>query len=359
MAAASRKSKAKTSRATPSATSLPGSVDGPKLFASPAGPNLFDFGQGHAPASPSHRRGKGSAPTTPDTSGLTSCDLSPSAALQWCLESRLRRLLDVNGSLEFVLIWKHWDMPSGVPICALRGSVRRTSDKGCTGWPTPNATDRNVSSSPGTMTSTGRLPDGSKRQADLPFVAELTPWDTPDLHRTTSSNPMAKIRPSGTKQQFCLHDAADLSPWATPMSTDDRASSGPSGNLMLRKQADLSPWATPTCQDAANNAGPSQFSRNSLPLNCEATLTPRATPRAEDSQSAGMRHSRGVADTLSAQAGQDLTSSSAGTASIVESRPVLNPLFSLWLMGYRSAWMSCGVRAHRSLSKTPTRSRRK
>ncbi len=50
---------------------------------------------------------------------------SPSAALQLSLESRLRRRLDGLGSPLFVLTWKHWAMPSGPPICALRASARR------------------------------------------------------------------------------------------------------------------------------------------------------------------------------------------------------------------------------------------
>ena len=52
-----------------------------------------------------------------------------------------------------------------------------------------------------------------------------------------------------------------------------------------------------------------------------ARLAGWATPRAEDTESCGMRHSRGVADTLSAQTGQDLKSSDAATVR----RGVLSP----------------------------------
>ena len=44
-----------------------------------------------------------------------------------------------DGSPEYVLTWKHWDMESGPPICALRARGRRTSDSDCSGWPTPKA----------------------------------------------------------------------------------------------------------------------------------------------------------------------------------------------------------------------------
>lgn len=53
-----------------------------------------------------------------------------------------------------------------------------------------------------------------------------------------------------------------------------------------------------------------------------------------------MRHSRGTADTLSAQAGQDLgTTSSGNPAEMGKSvRYLLNPRFTLWLQGYPSQW---------------------
>jgi hypothetical protein len=118
-----------------------------------------------------------------------------------------------------------------------------------------------------------------------------------------------------------------------------------------------------------------------------------ATPRAEDAESAGMRHSRGVADTLTAQAGQGLplagwatldcqnhrdgetmrecakkylaegkshgmslhhqaaqlvsgpaaTSCPAGTGK----RGVLRPGHSRWLMGYPVEWCQAAIRAAR------------
>ncbi len=68
-----------------------------------------------------------------DTSGLSGINLSVSAVLQSSLENRLRARMDVNGSQEYVLTWKRWDMLSGAPICALRARGRRTSGSGCSG----------------------------------------------------------------------------------------------------------------------------------------------------------------------------------------------------------------------------------
>src|SRR5690606_9334955 len=84
---------------------------------------------------PENDREKG----TNGTCGQSSTGSSRSAILQSSLENRLQARLDVNGSPEYALTWKHWDMPSGPPICALRASTRRISDKGYTGWPTPMA----------------------------------------------------------------------------------------------------------------------------------------------------------------------------------------------------------------------------
>jgi hypothetical protein len=65
-----------------------------------------------------------------------------SETLQKRLQSSLRRLLNVNASPEYALTWKEQDMPSGVPICALRASARPKSANGFTGYPTVRASDR-------------------------------------------------------------------------------------------------------------------------------------------------------------------------------------------------------------------------
>jgi len=73
------------------------------------------------------------------TSGPRSRSSSASAALQTSLANRLRAGLDVNGSVEFLLTWKEWAMPSGVPICALRASRRPKLGNDFFGWPAPQA----------------------------------------------------------------------------------------------------------------------------------------------------------------------------------------------------------------------------
>ena len=69
---------------------------------------------------------------------------SPSADLQWSLESRLQAAMGESGSPLYALTWSHWDMPAGLPICRLRASARRTSGNGYGGWPTPIDNDHEV-----------------------------------------------------------------------------------------------------------------------------------------------------------------------------------------------------------------------
>jgi hypothetical protein len=90
-----------------------------------------------APANPFLAQAQAKPKRTNGISGLSSAVLSMRADLQRSLESRLKARLDVNGSPEYKLTWKEWDIGSGVPICALRVLVLRKSDNGFIGWPTP------------------------------------------------------------------------------------------------------------------------------------------------------------------------------------------------------------------------------
>lgn len=119
--------------------------------------------------------------STDATSGPLFTASSPSAGLQSSLESRLRALMDVNGSPEFALTWRSLDMPSGPSLCRLAPSVRRTGGSGSTGapWPTPN-TPNGGRSPKGGMSMTGMTEDRIKRQVDLQHVArETAAWATP------------------------------------------------------------------------------------------------------------------------------------------------------------------------------------
>jgi len=125
-----------TSKAIRSVTSSPVLRDGLSPSKSPVLRQLRLFGPEAVRASHLATLGPGKEKATRDTSGQISPDLSPSAALQLSLESRLRQRLGVFGSPEYVTTWKRWAMPSGVPICAQRASARHILGSGCIGWPT-------------------------------------------------------------------------------------------------------------------------------------------------------------------------------------------------------------------------------
>ena len=130
-----------TCAATAKPISSLASADGPTRCASPDGQAIGRSGPAPVHVSRFRARDAGRAMPTNDTSGPLFTASSPSAALQRSLENRLRARMGANGSPEYALTWKHWDMPAGPPICALRASARRTSGSGFSGWPTPTAQD--------------------------------------------------------------------------------------------------------------------------------------------------------------------------------------------------------------------------
>jgi hypothetical protein len=91
------------------------------------------FGQDLVPANRIPGRQKARGVRTREICGRSSGISSPSESIQLRLENRLHQRLAVNGSLEYVLTWRRWDMNSGPQICALRAWARPKSGKGCSG----------------------------------------------------------------------------------------------------------------------------------------------------------------------------------------------------------------------------------
>ena len=210
------------------------------------------FGQEAVPVNRFRAPEKDSEKKTKDTSGLSSSASSRSYDLQWSLENRLRQRMDVNGSPEYEMTWKRWDMQSGPPICRLAVSQRRTKEIGCSGWQTPQRHDakgtwraryqkiaegekhqnalqdqvqtvgwptvssRDWKDTPG-MSTEGINPDGSKRTRldQLPRVAALTGWPTPN-HNTTG--PGNQGREGGENLQTAV---SGLIPSQSPAPTEN------------------------------------------------------------------------------------------------------------------------------------------
>ena len=132
----------KISKAIRKSISLQASGVGRSRSNSPGGRRIVRFGLDPVRASLLARLEADSVLRMTAIFGLLWKRWSPSAVLQYCLANKLREKADLNGSPEYRLIWKTWDMPSGQRICALRASGRRTSGKGFTGWPTPQDSRR-------------------------------------------------------------------------------------------------------------------------------------------------------------------------------------------------------------------------
>ena len=164
------------------ATSSPGSEDGKLLLPEPDG-EIVVFGLDLARVSPSLSPENKKEKRMKDTSGQTGSRLLTSAALQQSLENKLVRRLEGRGSTLFVLTWKHWNMRSGPPICALRASVRRTSGKDSGSWPTPN------------HNTTGPGRQGREGGMNLQTAVMLVGWGTPSSrdHKDGTSDGTAPI----------------------------------------------------------------------------------------------------------------------------------------------------------------------
>ena len=280
------------------------------------GPTTDPSGQEAAHASHSVLPGKVKDLTTSATFGPLFGGSSPSTALQKSLGNRLRQSLGANGSPEFDLTWKSWVMRSGPRICALRASAARRNASGSTGmpagWATPNCCDA--------TRGTPETPDqqrarGANVGQSLIDQAAMIGWPTP---AAIDGERGGTITPNMTGQSL-TQKVATIEGWATPKARDYRSEqctpealekiwAHPRGKD-LSKQALMAPWPTPVARDHRNSMGDGSNPRD-LPRMTWLTL------------------------------GESPASSTAQTAKRDGYR--LNPLFSLWLVGYPpAAWARC------------------
>ena len=272
-----------------SVISLLESASGPMRFVKRDGPTTAPSGPDPALASLSAAQASEKGLLTSGTFGHTGFTSSRSAVLATSLENRLRQKTDGLGSTLYKLTWKHWDLPSGRQICALRASVRRTSgkDSGSMGdqvrqdtsltlngvsttslspWPKPATTDHK-----GGYLG-GRIRNGKWSTDRLDVTAQLSGWATP-VANPANGTPEAflerkrKSIERGSKMGVSLSDLQmqaihNLSGWGTPSATDDNnsrmgeeamarewARPGGSKSSLAKQAAVLSGWPTTSCSN--------------------------------------------------------------------------------------------------------------
>lgn len=231
-----------------------------------------------------------------DTSGPTFESSWTSADLQSSLESKLAARLDVNGSPEYELTWKHWDMPWGPPISRLRALARRTSVNVSTGslkgWTTPQAHDSHPRGK-------GNRENPKGGGADLAWDAQLAGWPTPNSGPQNDNDSTWQERRALIKAE---------------------KKNGNGFGMTLGMAAQLTGWSTPNA------------------------------PRSHDSDWTAGRwypETKNQTDPVLQLLGRERSSS----AVLMAKRGALNPRFSLWLQGYPETWADYAPQGTRSLRR--------
>lgn len=266
----------------PSAISLRASGHGHTPCAAQDGRMTAPSGQDPVPASLSARQAKEKGLLTSGTCGPPSSVSSASAALTSFLASRLQALTALHGSTLYRLTWKQRTTPAGRSIPALRASVPRTSDKGCTGWPTP----RSVAAGPDFAIAMRKNSGGMSLQT----TAQLAGWPTP---RSVESGHGTGNPTRAFNRKARIEDTVFLAGWVTPPARDWKDTPGmaterPDG----RNRTDQLPRQAITAYP------------------CRLTVS-----------------------------GEMLTGSCAG----MESGGQLNPALARWLMGLPPEWDDCAA----------------
>ena len=266
----------------PSAISLRASGHGHTPCAAQDGRMTAPSGQDPVPASLSARQAKEKGLLTSGTCGPPSSVSSASAALTSFLASRLQALTALHGSTLYRLTWKQRTTPAGRSIPALRASVPRTSDKGCTGWPTP----RSVAAGPDFAIAMRKNSGGMSLQT----TAQLAGWPTP---RSVESGHGTGNPTRAFNRKARIEDTVFLAGWVTPSARDGKDTPGMAAERL----------------DGRNRT-------DQLPRQAATTYPCRLTV-----------------------SGKMLTGFCAG----MESGGQLNPALARWLMGLPPEWDDCAA----------------
>ncbi len=189
---------------SPSAISSPGLASGLIPSASQDGLTINQSGPVPARASLSARQAKEMGLLTSGIFGQPSSTSSVSADLSMSLANKLQAVAQTHGSTLYKQTWKEWITPSGLCRSRLRASVRRTSESGPTGWPTPLAS--NVKNCYQDWLKVMARKDAG-RQPNLQDFAVLAAWPTPTASDYKGSGTTV-IRSDGKDRTFDRLDYA-------------------------------------------------------------------------------------------------------------------------------------------------------
>ena len=206
------------------------------------------------PVSRFRARDSEKAMPTNATSGPLFSSLSPSASLQFALESRLRQRMVGNGCPLYDLTWSQWDMPAGPQICRHRARARRTSANGSTGWLTPKALNgrRGLPKDPeATLRALGK-----GQQVDLSDLALLAGWPSPLANKQSPQQRgdftpnLANVAQTDGLGNTEVNAIAGHCDGQSGNGSQTSGQQEPSGGI----RQFLSGWATPTSRDHKDGA---------------------------------------------------------------------------------------------------------
>lgn len=274
-------------------------------------------------------------------------------------------------------------MPAGPPICQLAASARRIGASGSSGahpWNTPTLAER-VRSPEMLDKLTARRNERAGQTTTPLYLCEQAhydqmtwaPWPTPTEGDAKSSG-SRNLEGSKAHPGISLTDAAMFgnsttprASWPTPTVSqqnggDPVATPGMAARAVRRGPGNLlegvalATWPTPKASDGeGGRTTKTEGGGNAhLPIVARETAawatpkerdwrSPRISPEARARRNAETR-GKGLEE-------QTFGTAPSGESAQTEKRGALNPEFVSWLMGFPTAWVSCGASATRSSRK--------